>query len=230
MTEHPHVLLSVATSIDGHIDDATPERLLLSNKADFDRVDEVRASVDAILIGAETVRRDNPRLIVNSEQRRARRRERGEPEYPLKVTITASGNLGPDLKFWHHGGRKLAYTTDAGRTRLREQLNALPDVEIVSLGPDIDLSALLDDLATHGVRRLMVEGGQHVHTAFLSAGLVDEIHLAIAPLVVGHRDAPRFLGPADYPGGPTRRMRLADTRTVGDVVLLRYLPKQESTE
>lgn len=57
---------------------------------------------------------------------------------------------------------------------------------------------------------------------------VDEIHLVVAPLVVGQADAPRFLNPADYPWPATRRMTLAEARTVGDVVLLRYLPKQES--
>jgi riboflavin biosynthesis pyrimidine reductase len=82
----PYVICSAAVSIDGYLDDASPQRLLLSNAKDFDRVDEVRASVDAILIGATTLRKDNPRLLVNSEQRRAERVARGLPAYPLKVT------------------------------------------------------------------------------------------------------------------------------------------------
>ncbi|GAA0335636.1 hypothetical protein GCM10010151_26670 [Actinoallomurus spadix] len=73
------VLLSVATSIDGYIDDTSPERLLLSNEADFDRFDQVRAESDAILIGATTLRRDNPRLLVNSAARRDEREARGLP-------------------------------------------------------------------------------------------------------------------------------------------------------
>lgn len=222
----PYVLLSVATSIDGHIDDTSPSRLLLSNSEDFDRVDQVRADSDAILIGAGTMRADNPRLLVNSADRRAERAAAGRPEYPLKVTVSASGDLDPDLKFWHHGGEKVAYTTDAAEEKLRERLANLADV--VSTGPELDFGALLDDLGQRGIDRLMVEGGGHVHTAFLSQGLVDEIHLAVAPLVVGDADAPRFLMPATYPGGSTRRMQLAESRTIGDVVLLRYLPKQES--
>ena len=51
------------------------------------------------------------------------------------------------------------------------------------------------------------------------------VAMAVAPLVVAQAGAPRFLNPADYPGGPTRRMRLVEARPVGDVVLLRYLPK-----
>lgn len=223
----PYVLLSVAASIDGYIDDTSAERLYLSNAEDFDRVDQVRAESDAILVGAGTIRADNPRLIVKSEVRRAARAERGEPEYPLKVTVTGTGKLDPGLKFWHHGDKKVAYTTDAGANELREQLTGLADV--ISLGPVIDFGALLDDLGERGIRRLMVEGGSSIHTAFLSAGLVDEIHLAIAPIVVGDDAAPRFLNPATYPGGPLRRMRLAEARPMGDTVLLRYLPKEEST-
>jgi riboflavin-specific deaminase-like protein len=223
MAERPYVLLSVATSIDGYIDDTSPHRLLLSNAEDFDRVDQVRSESDAILVGGNTLRRDNPRLLVNSPVRRAARVAEGRPEYPLKVTVTASGDLGPDLKFWHHGGKKVVYTTDVAAPKVRDTLDGLADV--VSTGPEVDFAAMLDDLTGRGVRQLMVEGGGTIHTQFLAQGLADEVHLAIAPLLVGQPGAPRFLGAADYPGGSTRRLALVETRTVGDVVLLRYAPK-----
>ncbi|MFE0022362.1 RibD family protein [Amycolatopsis sp. NPDC059021] len=226
MSQRPYVLLSVATSVDGAIDDTTPSRLLLSNADDFDRVDQVRADSDAILIGAGTIRADNPRLLVNSEQRRTERVRAGKPAFPLKVTVTASGDVEPDWKFWHHGGEKLVYTTDSGAALAAERLGEL--AEVVTLGPNVDFGALLDDLGKRGIQQLMVEGGGQIHTAFLSQGLADEIHLAIAPLVVGDAKAPRFLGPAEYPGGSTRRMRLLDARTIGDVVLVRYAPKETS--
>ena len=82
MRERPYTLLSCCASIDGYIGNAS-SRLVLSNEADFDRVDAVRASYDAILVGATTVRTDNPRLLVRSEARRderaARRRGRRGP-------------------------------------------------------------------------------------------------------------------------------------------------------
>jgi len=218
------VLLSVATSIDGYIDDTSSERLLLSNAADFDRVDQVRADSDAILVGAGTLRADNPRLIVNSEQRRADRLARSLPEYPLKVTISASGDLDPALKWFHHGGERVVYTLDAAFAKLTQRLGAF--AQVVSLGSSMDLAALLDDLATRDVERLMVEGGEQVHTSFLTAGLVDEIHLAIAPLLVGC--GPRFLASTRYPWSSSRRMQLAEARSIGDVVLLRYFPKRDS--
>lgn len=99
---------------------------------------------------------------------------------------------------------------------------------MVGVGPQVALGAVLDDLGERGVERLMVEGGGSVHTQFLAAGLADELQVAVALLLVGQAEAPRFLGVADYPGGPGRRMRLLEARTVGDVVLLRYAPKESA--
>ena len=221
----PYVLLSVAVSVDGYIDDAQAERLLLSNDADFDRVDGIRAWSDAILVGAETLRRDNPRLLVRDESRRAQRVAAGRPEYPRKVTVTASGDLDPEARFWRHGTADhapLVYTTDAGARRLRDRLTA--PAEIVALGSEIDFPPLLDDLGARGVERLMVEGGGRIHTAFLAAGLADELLVAVGPTLVGDPAAPRFLHPARFPGGATHRMRLVDVEQLGDVAVLRYRP------
>ncbi|MEU6571778.1 RibD family protein [Streptomyces parvulus] len=224
MTDRPYVVLSAAVSVDGCLDDAGPERLLLSNALDFDRVDQERASSDAILIGANTVRRDNPRLLVNSDVRRARRVADGKPEHPLKVTVTRTGDLDPDLRFWHVGGEKLVITADRAVEKARAGLGDLADV--VGIGPDLDWGRVLDELGHRGIRRLMVEGGGSIHTQLLAANLADEVHLALAPLLVGQPGAPRFLGDAGYPGGPSARMRVLEVRALGDVVLVRYAPKE----
>ncbi|WP_349632856.1 dihydrofolate reductase family protein [Streptomyces sp. ML-6] len=225
----PHVLLSAAVSIDGYLDTRPGEdRLLLSNDADFDRVDAVRASCDAILVGSNTLRLDNPRLLVKSEQRRADRKAAGLPEYPLKVTVTASGDLDPEWKFWHYGGRKIAYA--AGQEAADKARGLLGDLaDVYAMPPVKSWEMLLEHLYTvHGVRRLMVEGGGQVHTQLLQQGLADELHLVVAPLLVGQADAPRMLGDGPYPGGPLRRMHLLESRQIGDVILLRYAPKKTS--
>ncbi|MEG8276102.1 dihydrofolate reductase family protein [Streptomyces sp. AHA2] len=221
---HPYVLLSAAVSLDGYLDDTGPERLLLSSPADFDRVDEVRASADAILVGAGTIRADNPRLLVNSPERRAARTAAGRPAYPLKVTVSGTGDLDPDAAFWHTGGEKILYTTGEGAERARA-LGLAADV--VPLGAELDWRRLLTHLHdVRGVRRLMVEGGGLIHTQLLTQGLADEIQLVLAPLFVGDPAAPRLFGPGGYPSG---RLRLLETRRIEDVVLMRYEPTAPGT-
>jgi 5-amino-6-(5-phosphoribosylamino)uracil reductase len=218
----PYVLLSVAMSVDGHIDDAGPEPLLLSDAADLDRVDAERAGVDAILVGATTLRRDDPRLNVRSEERRAARVAAGRPASPVKVAITGSGDLDPAARFFTTGpGAKLVYAASPGVAAARRSVGAA--AEVVDAGDPLDLPRVLADLAGRGVARLMVEGGTAMHTLFLTAGVVDEIQLVIAPFFVGDEQAPRFVRPGRFPHGTSRRMRLAEARPMGDLVLLRYL-------
>ena len=208
-------------SIDGYLDDAAGERLLLSNEADFDRVDEVRAASDAILVGAETVRQDNPRLLVRSERRRRARVARGLPPNPLKVTVTGEAALDPAARFFTEGDTgKLVYCADPAEDKARDRLGHVATV--VAAGDPVDLPVVLADLHERGVRRLMVEGGQSMHTQFLTAGLVDELHLVIAPVFVGDSRAPRFVGDGAFPWCAGRRATLAGVRQIGDVVLLRY--------
>jgi 5-amino-6-(5-phosphoribosylamino)uracil reductase len=223
VAERPYVLLSAAMSVDGCIDDAGGTRLILSNDADLDRVDEVRAGCDAILVGAGTVRRDNPALLVRSPARRAARTAAGRPESPARVTITGRGDLDPAARFFTAGGgARLVYVPAARRDTIAARLAAGPAAaaEVVAAGDPLSLDAVLADLVARGVRRLLVEGGGSVLAQFLAAGLADELHLVIAPVFVGDPGAPRIAGPA----GPAGRMRLAEVRPIGDVVLLRYLP------
>lgn len=220
----PYVLLSVAASLDGYIDDATTERLLLSNDEDFDRVDDVRAGVDAILVGANTIRADDPRLMVRSDERREKRQADGRTATPIKVTITTSGDLDPNAKFFSTGEvDKVVYTTGTAATALADRLAG--SATVVGLGDTVTPEAVLDDLAARGVQRLMVEGGGTIHTMFLTAGLADELHLVFAPFFVGDTAAPRFVNPGNFPQEPTHRMKLTETRQIGDCVLLRYLPR-----
>ncbi|MFK0117198.1 dihydrofolate reductase family protein [Streptomyces sp. NPDC090994] len=220
----PYVLLSAAVSLDGYLDDTGPDRLLLSSPADFDRVDGERARADAILVGAGTIRADNPRLLVNSAERRAARLAAGQPEFPLKVAVSGSGELDPAAAFWHTGGEKVLLTTDQGAERARALRLA---AGVVPLGPALHWPAVLAYLhERHGVRRLMVEGGGTVHTQLLRAGLADELQLVLAPLLVGDPAAPRLFGPGDYQRG---RLRLVETRRIEDVVLMRYVPTAPGT-
>jgi 5-amino-6-(5-phosphoribosylamino)uracil reductase len=216
----PYVVLSCAMSLDGYLDDASDERLVLSNREDLDRVDGMRAGCDAILVGANTIRRDNPRLMVRAPEHRERRAERGLPP-PAKVAILGHGDIDPQSRFFTHGdAQKIVYC--ATKTARRNHVRLGGRAEVVDGGDPVDAGFVLADLAGRGVRRLLVEGGGTVHTMFLTAGLVDELQLVIAPFFVGDGRAPRFVGDGHFPWHPGHRATMVDVRQMDDVVLLRY--------
>jgi 5-amino-6-(5-phosphoribosylamino)uracil reductase len=221
MPDRPYTVLSCCVSLDGYLDDAGPERLVLSPAADLDRVDAERAGCDAILVGAETVRRDDPRLLVRSDACRASRVARGLPPTPLRVTVTRGGNLPPDARiFTEPGSGTLVYVPTSAVEPLANRLQG--SATVVHAGARVELSWVLTDLASRGVARLMVEGGRRVLTSFLTTDLVDELQLVVAPLFVGDPQAPRFVDAGAFPWTVTNRARLADLRQIGDAALLRY--------
>jgi 5-amino-6-(5-phosphoribosylamino)uracil reductase len=219
MTErHPHVLLKCAMSLDGYLDDATDERLLLSSPEDFAHVDAERATVDAILVGATTIRKDNPRLMIRSPALRAQRLAGGLPETPIKVSITATGDLDGALPFFTAGDcEKIVYTSPGAFDQAQARLSNVATIVAFSGLPE-----LLSDLHDRGVRRLMVEGGNTVHTQFLLAGLVDELQISVAPFFVGDPTAPRFVGAGPFPFDKDHRLTLSSVSQHGDCALLRY--------
>jgi 5-amino-6-(5-phosphoribosylamino)uracil reductase len=220
VAERPYTLLSCAVSLDGCLDDATDRRLVLSNDADLDRVDAVRAGCDAILVGAGTVRADDPRLAVRGADRRARRVAEGRAPTPRKVTLTRHPTLDPGAAMFASGeGDPLVYCATPAVAATRDRLG--DRATVVDAGDDPDPGWVSTDLRARGVHRLLVEGGQDVLAQFLGAGLADELQLVVAPVFVGNPRAPRLLGPAGVPATPSRA-DLAEVRRIDDVVLLRY--------
>lgn len=220
MPDRPYTLLSCSVSIDGYIGNAG-SRLLLSNEADIERVDAVRASCDAILVGAATVRIDNPRLLVRSQSLREEREAKGLATSPLKVTVTREADLDARADFFAAGdAEKIVYCSNPTVVDARRRLGCVATV--VGAGETVEMRTVASDLAERGVERLMVEGGATVHTQFLTEDLADELQLTVAPVFVGDSDAPRFVRDGVFPWNSGRRAALAEVRKIGDVVLLRY--------
>lgn len=97
------VTLSAAVTADGYMDDDSPRRLIISTPGDWEEVYRLRAAHDAILAGAETLRRDDPSLLVRDQAARARRVQAGLKPDIAKVTLTRSGGLSPRLRFFTAG-------------------------------------------------------------------------------------------------------------------------------
>ncbi len=218
----PYVLLSCAISLDGYLDDAGEQRLLLSDAEDFDQVDELRAAADAILVGAGTVRRDDPRLLVRSPARRAARVARGLPPSPLRVTVTGTAALDPAARFFTVGDTERVVYCGSGAFEVARRRLAGTAGELVRGAEPLDLGEVLQDLGRRGVGRVLVEGGRGVLSGLLAAELADELRLAVAPVLVADARAPRLVADGAYPWQAGRRARLVATTAAGDVAVLRY--------
>jgi 5-amino-6-(5-phosphoribosylamino)uracil reductase len=217
----PYTLVSCAVSVDGYLDDASPDRLVLSGPEDLDEVDELRSRADAILVGAGTIRADNPRLLIRDERRVAVREAEGRPPHPLRVTVTATGDLDPAARFFTGPGTPLVYAATAAVPAARKNLK--DKAVVIDAGAQLSLAAVTQNLiAERGVATLLVEGGSRILRDVLAGDLADELRLAIAPFFIGDQKAPRFALPARYPHSPAAPMTLISARSIGDLVVAHY--------
>ena len=170
------VILSAAVTADGYLDDNGPGRLVISTPGDWAAVLRLRAGCDAILVGAETVRRDNPSLSLRDDAERARRAARGLRPDLSKAVVTRSGRLDPSLRFFTEG--------DADRYVFSPY--DIPELEAVatvisSEGAPVTAVRIVTELEKRGIRRLLVEGGAQTLGLFLGEGLADEVRYAVNP-------------------------------------------------
>lgn len=215
------VWASTAVSLDGYIDDNTPQRLVLSSAEDWEQVRALRAACDAVLVGAETIRKDNPALVTRSATLREQRLAQGRPADPIKVTVSASGHLYPNARFFTEGsGEKIVIAkADADP----QQLAALRQVAtVITSSQPITPESIKQTLTAQGIRSLFLEGGTSMLTQFLEANAVDFLRLAIAPFFVGEATAPRFVHSGHFPHDKAHRMHLIRTEAVGDMAVSVY--------
>jgi 2,5-diamino-6-(ribosylamino)-4(3H)-pyrimidinone 5'-phosphate reductase len=194
----PHILVNVAMSADGKLDTVARKGISISSSADKARVDRLRASMDAVLVGGRTLIDEDPKLTVKSPALRAERIAKGLEENPVKVGIVSVADLRLD-GFFLTAGRawKLIYTTSRttpGQVIRLEKAGA----QVFVVGKQrVDLFPVMESLYQQDIRNLMVEGGGTIISEFFRLGLVDELTVYIAPHIFGGASAPTL---ADGPG------------------------------
>jgi 2,5-diamino-6-(ribosylamino)-4(3H)-pyrimidinone 5'-phosphate reductase len=193
MSERPYVILNVAMSADGKTDTVARRGAAISSPLDRQRVDRLRASCDAILVGGRTISGDDPQLTVKSADLRAGRLERGLEENPVKVGVISRANLPDSSRFLTTGpARIIIFTTTQTDPAQIERLFEL-GVQVFVMGERrVDLKGALQCLKEQGIDRLLVEGGGTLNEELLKHNLVDEISVYIAPLIFGGAEAPTF--------------------------------------
>jgi 2,5-diamino-6-(ribosylamino)-4(3H)-pyrimidinone 5'-phosphate reductase len=221
----PYVVLNVATTADGKTDTFARRGAAISSPRDLDRVDGLRASCDAIMVGGNTLLGDDPRLTVKSATLRAERRARGQSENPIKVGVVTQADLRLDSRFLAAGPARLMIFTTA-RTGA-EQIARLRDlgVEVFVMGEQrIDLASMMICLKPSGIGRLLLEGGGTLNLELLRQGLVDEINVYVAPLIFGGASAPTWADGVGLTRDDAIPLHLVTVENLDDDgVLLRYL-------
>ncbi|MEM2086608.1 MAG: 2,5-diamino-6-(ribosylamino)-4(3H)-pyrimidinone 5'-phosphate reductase, partial [Archaeoglobaceae archaeon] len=183
----PHVLVNVASSLDGKISDETRKQLRISCKEDLQRVDELRAEADAIMVGIGTILADNPKLNVKSKELRDKRLLEGKTENPIKVVVDSKCRIPEDAEVFN--GKVIVAVSKLADLSRVEKISK--KAEVVVFGEEkVDLKALLEDLYNKGVRKLMVEGGGTLISSLLKEGFVDEIFIYYAPIIIGGAKSP----------------------------------------
>jgi len=190
--------VNAAMSVDGKLDSVARKGMTISSTADKARVDRLRSSMDAVLIGGRTLINEDPKLTVKSLALRSERIAAGLEENPVKVGVVGVADLQPEDNFMTAGpARRLVYTTR--RTPMGQVIRLeKAGVKVFVMGDErVDCSAMLESLYDQGIRKLMVEGGGTMIAEFFRLDLVDELMLYIAPRIFGGSSAPTL---ADGPG------------------------------
>ena len=225
-SSRPYVFINVAASADGKIDTFERRGAAISSAADKARVDELRASADAVMVGGRTLLEEDPRLTVKSSKRRAERVARGLPENPMKVAIVSRATLNLKGDFVCAGpARRVLFTTKQTTAQQAQGLTAL-GIEVYIIGEKrVDLVRALEVLKDLGVERLMVEGGGTLNFALLRLGLVDELMVYVAPLIFGGDSAPTAVGGDGLSRSAAIPLKLANVQVVDEAggLLIRYL-------
>ena len=177
----PRVTLKLATSLDGRIATAAGESQWITGEASRAEVQRLRAARDAVLVGAETVRKDNPSLLARTEPAPAKQ--------PTRVVVTTRLEIAPDAKMF--GDVAIAPVIVFGAPRVSPARHAILEamgarIEAVETGlGGVDMSAVLERLAALGIGSVLVEGGGKIAASLIAAGAVDRIEWFRAPLILG---------------------------------------------
>lgn len=170
------VVAQLGQTLDGRVATVTGESLYINGRCALTHLHGLRAAVDALIVGAGTVALDNPRMTVRLV----------EGETPQRVILDPNGRVPGDCQCFHDGAGAVLVIRATGRA----PITALPDSsEIVTLPANedgkIEPRAVIDLLASRGLHRVLIEGGPRTLSLAVEGGIVDELHVMVAPMLLG---------------------------------------------
>lgn len=226
MTNRPHVFVNVAMTADGKIDNRRRKGAVISSTADKARVDQLRADMDAILVGGRKLVNEDPGLTVKSSRLRLQRTECGMEENPVKVGVVSVADLKVDGHFMTEGpARRFIYTTHRTPPAAASRLEKA-GARVFIFGKEvIDLRRVMKSLYSEGIRSLMVEGGGTLIAGMFRLGLVDELTIYIAPRLFGGANAPTMVDGAGFLPSTAPSLQLVSVEKLDEAggILIHYM-------
>ena len=223
--DRPFIYINSAMSADGKLSTKERKQVRISGKLDFERVDELRARADAVMVGIGTILADDPSLTVKSPERRASRKAAGKAENPIRIIVdsTARTPLEADIFKKGEGKRIIAVSKAASPEKvLKLEEKAL----VIQTGArKVDLAALAGKLKEMGINTLMVEGGATLNWGMLSEGLVDEIYTFVGNLIFGGKTSPTFTDGEGFEENEILKLELISVEIIEAGVLLKWKVK-----
>ena len=189
-TQYPFVILKSAISLDGKIATASGESQWITSEASRLKGHEVRAQVDAILVGVGTVLQDNPSLTARLPER--------QNEDPIRIVVDSRGRTPLEAKIFNpesNAGTLIAVTKNAPSEKIEALKSAGADVLTLEEAEGrVCLRALMRELGRKEITSVLIEGGGEINAAALQAGIVDKLMFFVAPKLIGGKDAPGPIG------------------------------------
>ena len=211
----PYVILSAATSIDGKIASKNGDSNF-SSKQDIIRLHKLRSKIDAILVGKNTVIRDNPLLTV--------RHAKGKN--PIRIILDSEGNIPRKSKILQTSNEIstiVAVSQNIPKSNL-SKLHSFP-VEVITVGKDsVNIAMLLKKLFDKNIKTILVEGGGTVNGEFIRQNLFDELILTLSPFLIGDPDAvPFFQGSGFKKISNSPNLKLKSVQRLKNHLVLSYV-------
>lgn len=178
---------------DGKLAPANRHFIPFTTKHDQEMMLELRAEFDAVMSGARTIDTGEVTLGVGGDKWRQKRRRLGLKEEHIRVIVSGSGTLDPKAHIFtsKRPTSPIIVLTTARAGKRLPALQKAADAVHISPGKELDFHEALKWLRKEwGVKRLLCEGGGAINGGLFLAGVVNEIHLTIAPVIMGGRNAP----------------------------------------
>ncbi|MFH0953665.1 MAG: bifunctional diaminohydroxyphosphoribosylaminopyrimidine deaminase/5-amino-6-(5-phosphoribosylamino)uracil reductase RibD [Verrucomicrobiota bacterium] len=218
-TGRPYVSLKLAVSADGKTADLHGASRWITGPKARALVHDLRRRADGIMVGAGTVRRDDPVLL----PRPARGRK------PWRIVVTRDGNVPSHAKLLNDEGSAqtlVAVSKSCPRRAIRRlQKKGVDVLKLASSGDGVSLVRLLEHLGRRGLLHVLCEGGSEVAASLIRARLVDEFIFCVAPCVIGGKQAVGSVGGRGWKLGAQPRLRFVSVGRAGEDLVIRAKPR-----